>query len=95
MKKTILLVLAILCLADLSGQSKNDRPISVSGGPLIRYQDLNGLSGIYLGGFGCFQLNESINITAQGVLLANGKSFNPPSGLESLQTEDLHSGFGG
>jgi len=95
MKKNILITVALICALTLSAQQDNKSIILISGGPLIRYQDLYGLSGIFIGGAGCIQLNDALNITAQGVLLANGKSFSPPVGLQNLQTEDLQSGYGG
>lgn len=95
MKKTILFIVAFIIALTLSAQEGNNSSILVSGGPLIRYQVLHGLSGIYLGGAGSIQLNDAINITAQGVLLANGKSFRPSEELQDFQTEDLQSGYGG
>lgn len=99
MKRTFLITAMALALVANIFAQKNEDPdvktsrfrISVKGGPQIRYQQLNGLNGFFIGGSGCFRITNRLNFTAQGFLLANQNEY-----PESFEKEGpLRSGYGG
>lgn len=97
MKRIMLLISGLVILTNLQAQEKSSEAslITSSGGPEIRVQKLNGLNGIFIGGGGCFGLNDWINLTAQGVILVNGINYSGNEMNTGYQAENLQSGYGG
>jgi hypothetical protein len=97
MKKKMFLAMLMVCslLAKSQDKKENTPAITICGGPQIKYQSLNGLQGVFVGGGGCFKVSRKVNLTAQGVLLTNPGGMTTNNLANGVSAPKLFSGYGG
>lgn len=88
----MLFIAALMLNVAINAQETEEtrKPLIITGGPQLRYQNLNGLNGVFFGGSGCFKISERLNLTAQGFILTNGNEY-----AGNVESNKLKSGYGG
>lgn len=93
-KKAVLFIqLAAISLFTMASETNSNRNFYISGGPQIKYHNLNHVDGFFWGGKGYFNLTDKISFSLQGnKLISQELSFFAD---EKLVKTQINSGFGG